>query len=156
MHTKTDTAFTYAASIKYGYLKQWYPWSQDIMKIMQMAIPIARDMMDLPAYLNIHMGPLQKPHAVYQHTMRKVTIDPRKAKTLGRPLISLCHELVHAEQFHQGRMSLGIRTLQWMGKPIKMELRDYEKYKAQPWEAEAFEREVILAKTIAEKIKERL
>ena len=50
MHTKTDTAFTYAASIKYGYLKQWYPWSQDIMKIMQMAIPIARDMMDLPAY----------------------------------------------------------------------------------------------------------
>lgn len=156
MSNNFDTAFIYADSIKYGYLKEWYPRSQQIMKIMRLAMPFAREMLDLPRFLTVQIGPLRQPHAIYNHANRRVTIDPRKAKNLGGPLISLCHELVHAEQFNQGRLSLGLRTLRWMGEPIKMEVRNYQKYRAQPWEAEAFERELVLAKDIALKIRDKI
>jgi hypothetical protein len=40
----------------------------------------------------------------------------------------------------------------WEDKPVVMETKNYEKYSAQPWEKEAFRREVELTELIAEKI----
>jgi hypothetical protein len=62
------------------------------------------------------------------------------------------HELVHAEQFKHGRLKITTKTMLWEDKPVVMETKNYEKYSAQPWEKEAFRREVELTELIAEKI----
>ena len=55
------------------------------------------------------------------------------------------HELVHAEQFHQGRLKLKSGMYHWNDEPHKVGNDTYAKYRARPWEAEAFERQADLA-----------
>lgn len=55
----------------------------------------------------------------------------------------LCHELIHADQYKTGRLSWkkeGKKFVNcWNGEPVIID------YRNQPWEIEAYERQVILA-----------
>lgn len=140
-------------TLLYGYDKKYVEYSKNVALLVEKAMPMARKMLDLPSLLYVELKPTRLPNAYYSHDHLKVVIDPRKCNTLTKALRALMHELVHAEQFKQGRLEVNTKTMMWMGKPVKMETRDYEKYRAQPWEKEAFDREYSLAHMIAENLK---
>jgi len=83
----------------------------------------------------------------------RIFVDPRS--TTLNVVTYLAHELVHAEQFKQGRMTWkpGMSTGQrlWNGtdyaRPgIYGPARTYQDYRALPWEQEAFGRQDALAR----------
>ncbi len=74
--------------------------------------------------------------------------------TLGwaKALEVLAHELVHAEQYHQGRlkhrMSRGRWMHYWMGSSAFLKGTTYRAYRKQPWEIEAWGRQAELAEKV--------
>ena len=70
----------------------------------------------------------------------------------SKALEVLAHELVHAEQYHQGRlkhkMSRGRWRPFWMGSSAFSKGTTYQAYRKQPWEIEAWGRQEELAKKV--------
>jgi hypothetical protein len=68
------------------------------------------------------------------------------------PLISvLCHELVHAEQVHKGRLTYveGDPALKWDGLAYhQSDDQSDEYYRSLPWEKDAFEREGLVLQAL--------
>lgn len=65
----------------------------------------------------------------------------------------LAHELVHAEQFKQGRLSYEGRDFSWKTDNEKYRARtsavyNYDSYTKMPWEVEAYDRQGPLAESI--------
>jgi len=150
------TVYSIASSLKYGYDNRYTKWSKDVVSAIKLVMPLARQLLDLPLHIKIHLKPNRKANAHYQHSDQKVVIDPRRCNTMSKVMSALMHELVHAEQFKQGRLEMGMRTMKWMGKAVVQETRNYEKYRAQPWEREAFRREKELCDEIAKMLEEKL
>lgn len=156
MANNDTTEFTIASSLKYGYDNKYTQWCKDVVSMLEIVMPLARKLVDVPLHLKIHLKPHRRANAYYHHFSRTVVIDPRRCNTTSTLVSALLHELVHAEQFKQGRLELGVRTMKWMGKPVVQETRNYAKYRAQPWEVEAFGREKELCDKIADMLKEKL
>lgn len=142
-------------SLKYGYDKQYTLKSQAVAELFYMAVKCAHKIMKLPSDLRVDLRPLPRKslNGYYTHRLKKVVVDPRKGdlKTL---LQTLAHELVHAEQFNDGRFAIAGRSYQWCGRDVKLESRNYLKYIAQPWEAEAFKRQNGIAEELITMIAE--
>ena len=151
--SNTKTEYTIAASLKYGYDKKYVEKSNTSIALIKMVMPIARELLDIPSHIRVHLKPNRKANAYYSHITRKVVIDPRRCNTYVEVIAALMHELVHAEQFKQGRLELTTRTMKWMGRVVKQETRDYAKYRAQPWEVEAFKREKELCDLVAKELR---
>jgi hypothetical protein len=70
----------------------------------------------------------------------------------AKALEVLAHELVHAEQYHQGRlkhkMSRGRWRQFWMGSSSYSKGTTYQAYRKQPWEIEAWGRQAELAEKV--------
>lgn len=144
-----------SSSFKYGYDKKYVKMCNESIELIKLVMPIARRLLDFSAHINVHLKPTRLANAYYAHAERRVVIDPRRCKTYNGVIAALMHELVHAEQFKQGRLELTQRTMKWMGKPVVQETRDYAKYRAQPWEMEAFKREKELCDLIAIELEEK-
>jgi len=161
MVKNSDTiSYTIAPSLKYGYDKKYAGKSQNVVTVLKLVMPIALELLDVPSNLSVHLKPNRRANAYYHHDSKKVVIDPRRCKTYGEAISALMHELVHAEQFKQGRLEINLTrsrrvVMKWMGSVVVQETRDYEKYRAQPWEAEAFGREKELVNTVIERLRER-
>lgn len=71
----------------------------------------------------------------------------------------LAHEMVHAEQFLENRLSLGFRRgkayFKWEGKWCGNRGTTYQSYRAQPWEQEAFDRQCMLADWVCDDLDEQ-
>jgi len=68
---------------------------------------------------------------------------------------TLAHELVHAEQFYQGRLeTVFVKNKGWLhhwkGEINTSKGKTYNSYRNQPWEKEAFERSPILCRQVNE------
>lgn len=149
------TSYVIAQSFKYGYDKKYTDRCYKAVELIRMVVPIARKLLDVPTHLEVHLKPTRRANAYYSHYHQRVVIDPRKCKTFPDIISALMHELVHAEQFKQGRLELSVRTMKWMGKPVVQETRNFEKYRAQPWEAEAFGREKELCDAVSRALREK-
>ena len=70
----------------------------------------------------------------------------------AKALEVLAHELVHAEQYHQGRlkhkMCRGRWMHHWMGSSAFSKGTTYQAYRKQPWEIEAWGRQAELAEKV--------
>lgn len=152
----TTTECTVAHSLKYGYDGKYADRAKTSIDLIKMVMPIARRLLDIPAHIKVHLKPNRRANAYYSHYDRKVVIDPRRCETYVQVIAALMHELVHAEQFKQGRLELTVRTMKWMGRPVKQETRDLEKYRSQPWEVEAFRREKELCDLVAKELRKEL
>jgi hypothetical protein len=124
--------------------------------LVKRVMPLARTLLDLPSNLLIELKPTRKPNAYYSHNNLKVVIDTRKCSTPVSVMRALMHELVHAEQFKHGRLKITTKTMLWEDRPVVMETKNYEKYRAQPWEQEAFRREKELCDRLADMLEEKL
>jgi hypothetical protein len=144
-------------SLKYGYDKRYALKSEATAELFKTALRCAYEIMKLPPDLKIALRPLPRKtlNGYYTHRLKKVVIDPRKGELLTL-LQTLAHELVHAEQFHDGRFAITPRSYQWCGKDVKLESRNYLKYISQPWEAEAFRRQNGIAQELVDLIAEEM
>jgi len=136
---------TIADSIRYGRYKAYRGNADRIAELIAKALPHARKLLDLPEHLVYHIRPLGgKYNGVYMNFFSKIELEVRRTN-LGNVLETIMHELVHAEQFHQGRLKLKSGMYHWHDEPHKVGNDTYAKYRARPWEAEAFERQSVLA-----------
>jgi len=91
---------------------------------------------------------------MYQPTFKYATIDPRMG-TIEQFIDCLCHELVHAEQYHTGMLSTvfdcneGTKFVWNKGQPKGLPY-SHAKYLALPWEVDARTRAKELVKEIQE------
>ena len=84
-----------------------------------------------------------------------IVISPLK-RSLNLMIEYLCHEMVHHEQYRAGRLSQVNGLNVWndgVSQPYVRNMQQsisYTKYRNLPWEVEAFERQVTLAKEFHE------
>ena len=95
----------------------------------------------LPPEFEIRLRPLPKRSSNGCRKSSRIEVDVSRG---FRDIIrTLCHELTHEEQYFQGRLSdVGGSICEWNGEQIKRanSKRDWEAYRALPWEVEARER----------------
>jgi hypothetical protein len=73
-----------------------------------------------------------------------IALKPQKWADLGS---TLAHEMVHVKQFAKGQFQIVDGKYYWMGKRVTKRV----KYLDQHWEVEAFSRQEILFRKVAEK-----
>jgi len=118
------------------------------------ALDCLRNLLDLPADLRVVIKPIAKKttRGCYWHHNNTIWVDPRTENV--RALVeTLAHECVHAEQYKQGRLAQVWDNrkgyiYQWCGQINFNKGTTYAKYREQPWEVEAFDRQEALAKTV--------
>ena len=121
-----------------------------------------RSMFDLPDTLTIRIAKTKGRTncGVYSNGYKTAVIDPRGGRK--DTLETVAHELVHAEQYHTGRLvhdvsidkHNNVRFInEWEGKPINSKGRTYNSYRNLPQEIEAFARQEKLGSKIAKAIK---
>lgn len=125
-----------------------------VADIVVKALPVLKRMMKIPADVTIRIAPIKarSTNGRYFSGERLAVIDCR----LGwkKALEVLCHEMVHAEQYHTGRLANNGYAHYWNGQLNTNRGTTYSAYRNQPWEEEAFGRQAALAAAVLEELGE--
>lgn len=126
----------------------------EVRHVVRKAVPVLRKLLDFDEDVKFRIAPIKgKYSGRYCHSNRMVELDCRMKWDMA--LEVLCHELVHAEQFHTGKLDTttdkyGRWVSVWHGNRHDNKGTTYNAYRNQPWEKEAFERQAELAKKVNE------
>ena len=128
----------------HGHFKTSYPIAE-LIKLME---PEFRKILDFHEDTTFRVTAIRKrtTNGQYFPLQRVVELDCRLP--LSFAVSTLAHELVHAEQYHQGRLtnkSLNGRWTRYWNDQHVVVGSTYKAYRALPWEKEAFDREQELA-----------
>lgn len=128
------------------------PYGDRAERIVKHALPILKEMLDLPSNLEVRLASIKGRVRGWWINGEKLAIVDYMAT--GRQVLeSLCHELVHAEQYKQGRLDDvlvdGKWVALWFGTPVD------KAYAERPFEIEAFGRQVELADSVIDKLEEK-
>jgi hypothetical protein len=121
-----------------------------IAKLIKATLPEYRKLLKFPKDIKFRVGPIKKRTATGRYWSRSKTVEICTSQTPEQALISLAHELVHAEQYHQGRLQNKWKdrigwVCYWNGKVNKSRGATFNSYMKQPWEVEAYSRQESLA-----------
>ncbi|NBW56539.1 hypothetical protein EBR43_01900 [bacterium] len=120
---------------------------RNLATMIRITTPAFRELLNLPDDIIFRMATIRKWWGNYSVRNNAVTITPRL--DYRNFLEVVAHELVHAEQFYEGRLvHKGLRSMMWNGKILPYTNSNYEKYRAQPWEQEAYDRQAGIAKEV--------
>jgi hypothetical protein len=150
---------TIATSIRYGNYKQHLNNALSFVDIITDTFSDICNYINLPRRLYINIRPargvygrafyLTEPSTIAGRDYM-VEIDARQSKDLFED--TLLHELVHIEQFYEGRLAGGgPGHFKWYKRDISIITSSFEEYNNLPWEREANERAKILKKVIFSK-----
>ena len=135
-----------SASAWYHFPKTAYP----IAELIKSTESAFRGLLDFAEDTTFRVTAIRKRTKHGQYWSKVKTVE------LATAIQTLAHELVHAEQYHQGRLvasqsaASGDWNQYWNGEHVKVGT-GYKAYRALPWEMEAFDREKELAdKVIAQ------
>lgn len=136
------------------YNKVLRPKSDDVVFIIEKSLPEFKKLLNLPKGLAFRVAPIKakRTRGVYIVGDKLVEIDPRQKAVDA--FTTLAHELVHAEQYHEGRLKIEYlrghgQVHMWNGEFVTNKGSTYQAYRDQPWEKEAFERQEILFKEVS-------
>lgn len=152
-----DSDVRVAPGIYVAYASRWGKKKQKALKLarmVKMAMPHFRKLLDLPDDLQIRIAGIKgRTQGRYFGDERVAVLDTDLSMSM-QALEVLAHELVHAEQWKQKRLSHvlcnGRWTSLWNGRMGYPRGTTYAAYRAQPWEEEAFRRQVELAKAVSD------
>jgi hypothetical protein len=138
--------------------QHWPKRAERVQAIVEVAYPILKDMLDFDPGISIRIAGLKAKNVrgTYNHQDKVATIDYRIMND-WTILEVLCHELVHAEQYHQGRLQNIWDTrssswrFEWSGEKTNKGTT-YRAYRKQPHEIEAFSRQTSLAREVVVKM----
>jgi hypothetical protein len=136
---------TLASSVRYGNYKEHYYNALFLSDILKEKYDEIKEFIDLPKYINIVFRPIRsaygrafylKTDAPRRNRNYVVELDVRQdIETFKNTLI---HELVHIEQFYQGRLiDAGPMHFKWNGKKTLINTASLDAYNNLPWEIEA-------------------
>jgi hypothetical protein len=112
------------------------------------AVKILSRILDVPENVRIRICNI-KAHATNGRYYGSLGVAEIKPRFDIRSMIStLAHEMVHAEQYHQGRLAWNGRVQIWNGEVNTNKGSTYARYRAQPWEVEAFGRQDELTNVV--------
>lgn len=131
----------------------------DTIGVLQRAIPILRRHLSVSKDLTVVLRPIKDGVQgqwcldIGPVTKEWIEIDPRRP-SIALIVETLCHEFVHAEQYHTGKLSMRKEGPVWMGSLYQYETSHttYDQYRDQPWEKEAYDREQPLAHFVMDMI----
>lgn len=134
---------TIATSIRYGNYKRYYKTAQLQAEFTKMVLVYARKILELPEKgISVHIKPIRGNCNGNCNRFFLINMETRR-RSMGDFLVVLMHELVHAEQYITGKLSGN----KWHGIEYKRG-STYKKYRALPWEEEAWGRQEELAQQI--------
>lgn len=152
---KMITSNIYASGFAY-YNKPMKKSTMFAISMIDRSLPEFRKLLNIPKDIKFRVAPLKTRglHGCYWKGSKVAEIDPRvSSKAL---LGVIAHELVHAEQYNEGRLDQeyvrGRYVHSWNGSLVMNKGTTYAAYRNQPWEIEAFERQGVLADTVANKL----
>jgi hypothetical protein len=151
------TAKTLAPGIKAS-LSAFYNFNttMPIVEMVKRARPVLRTRLNVSDDVEVIVRPLKKDSLRGRYFPKEKLIEISCRLSAAQALETYCHEMVHAEQYNEGRLSwtrAGSNWLQvWHGRPWKSP-RNFNEYLALPWEVEAHARAPILAALVVESLK---
>ena len=121
----------------------------ELVSLVKRTLPEYRKLLDF-GEVSIRIAPLKgSTTGRFWDSSKFVEIDSRL--TPEKALETFAHELVHAEQYHTGKMNQtyvkGRWMRSWQGEVVRKG-STYAAYRATPWEVEAFGRQAELAETV--------
>ena len=119
----------------------------DVAHVVNRTIDAFKNYLNVPDQLKVRIASCPGSFSGrYIHALRTVELSYKL--NWRQTMEVLAHEMVHAEQYHEGRLS---HTFQqgkflwlWHGKTFRNR-RVYAAYREQPWEQEAFDRQTMIA-----------
>jgi hypothetical protein len=121
-----------------------------VAMVVNRSIDIFRNYLDFSKDVKVRIAPLRGRDEGRCSERGVIELDCRLS--WSKALEVLAHELVHAEQYHQGRlkhrMSKGRWMHYWMGSRSFGKGTTYRAYRKQPWEIEAWGRQAELAEKV--------
>ena len=140
-------------SMQSKYNKKHLPYGERAVNLVIKALPILQKELDLPKDLQIRIASVKGRIKGWYASGKELAIVDYINNGRG-VLETLCHELVHAEQYKQGRLRTEFVKAEyvdfWMDSPVKAA------YQARPWELEAFQRQVGLADRVIKQLGESI
>jgi hypothetical protein len=130
-----------------------------IALMIKRSLPEFRKQLDLPRDVQFRVAPIKakNTNGYYMVEGKLAVIDCRLG--WAKALEVIAHELVHAEQYHTGKLKKKYIQRKgwlhhWNGTPGKKGTT-YKAYRDQPWEQEAWNRQMYLAETVCRILEEK-
>ena len=128
MRTATDVKVTKDVNVSRALYNNDREKAQSAARVMQRALDILRNHLDLPTDLKVRVCTFRKStiggvYSNYEHTAG-VTLRSYRGM-----ISSLAHELVHAEQYHQNRLSHNGSVYMWNGSTVNNKRTTYNAYR---------------------------
>jgi hypothetical protein len=146
---------TLASSVRYGNYKEHYLNALFLSDILKEKYQTIQDYIDLPKCIKIVFRPVRAAFGrafylksnVERNRQYIVELDVRQDTATFKN--TLLHELIHIEQFYQGRLlDAGSMHFKWNGKKTLIDTSNLDAYNNLPWEREAIERSAKLEKVV--------
>lgn len=136
--------FTTATSIKYGNYKHLQYMVEKAIEMVEKVMPKLRKEIDFRDDVEIHFRPIRGTTGGLAYQKKNlIQIDPRMK--IVDMLEIVAHELIHNEQYKQGRLNLdGVNKAVFQGKLYYRPPNGSSAYFNSPWEVEAYSRAAAL------------
>lgn len=136
--------FTTATSIKYGNYKHLQHMVEKATEMVKRVLPKLRKEIDFRDDVEIHFRPIRgNTGGLAYQNKNLIQVDPRL--NVVDMLEIVAHELVHSEQYKQGRLNLdGVNKAVFQGKLYYRPPNGSNAYFNSPWEVEAYSRAAAL------------
>ena len=134
--------------------KRYRDKSLDVATVVNRSIHEFRKYLSFPSDIKIRIAPIKgSTNGRYNQSVKTVELDC--SLPWNEALEVLAHELVHAEQYYQGRLiQKYIRGKgfmhSWNGTKNTSKGTTYRAYRNQPWEIEAWARQAELAEKVCQ------
>jgi hypothetical protein len=125
-----------------------------IVKAIENTLPVFKQLLDIPKDLKFRICTFKNNRIRGQYVNDAKTVCIAPITKWEQVMLTLAHELVHAEQFHTGKLEhvkiprKGYR-MAWYGS-VGSKGTTHKAYLNQPWEKEAYERQQELANKVLE------
>lgn len=146
MIKKTDIKITKNIWVSHSAYVNYFKRSHNIARLIQVTLPKFQSLLNLQPNLKFRIAPIRctQTKGLYYPDSKTVVIDCRLYQE--RAMVTLAHELVHAEQYKDKRLQQRKRKGRWVyfwkGEHTR------KKYWDQPWEIEARRRQNKLAREV--------
>lgn len=150
-HTDVVVAPGIYRSLSTVYNNAYKAKAETVVTVVERALPELKKLLVVSPGLHVRVAPIKaRDTAGRCNSSNLIEIDCRLRWDLA--LEVLAHEMVHAEQYHAGKLEMVYSTRSgwvhyWEGTPFN-EPKSYTKYRNLPWEKEAFGRQKELADTV--------
>ena len=132
-----------------------------IAKLIKATTPEFRKLLKFGKSIKFRVAPIKKRDVQGRYWSKSMVVELDSRQTPETAMLSLAHELVHAEQYYQKRLVSKWRKKQgwtsyWNGKVNNSKGATFNSYMNQPWEVEAYSRQGELVQRVHKLMLEKI